>query len=92
MSSSSTSDDPTWVAWKNLAETTVRLFYDLPELFVMKALLHAPRRRSIYTGQLCPEQQELALIIVPEPSTSILPKSCVAFFSRFGVVMSMPRT
>ena len=53
-----TSEDPTWLAWAKLVESTVRLFYGLPEVFIMKALLHGPRRVSKLTGNAHPEYQD----------------------------------
>ena len=55
--SSSSSSDASWEAYARLAEMTVMLFYGLPEVFVAKALLHAPRRHSNATGKLHPEYQ-----------------------------------
>ena len=40
-------DEPVWQAYSRLALLTTRLFFGLPEYFVMKALLAAPRQRSI---------------------------------------------
>ena len=51
-------DDPTWNAFASLAEMTVRLFYGLPEVFVIKALLHAPTRKHLGTGLFHPEFQQ----------------------------------
>ena len=36
--------DTAWATHARLAELTVRLFFGLPEVFVMKALLNAPRQ------------------------------------------------
>lgn len=57
LSMAAATDDPTWLAWQRLAETTVRLFYGLPEVFVIKVLLHAPHRFSEATGLSHPEYQ-----------------------------------
>ena len=35
--------DTAWTTYARLAELTTRLFFGLPEVFVMKALLDAPR-------------------------------------------------
>ena len=43
----SDADASAFEAWSSLAELTVRLFYGLPEFMVMKALLTAPRRKTI---------------------------------------------
>ena len=50
--------DPTWNAFASLAEMTVRLFYGLPEVFIIKALLHAPTRKHSETGLFHPEYQQ----------------------------------
>ena len=54
--SSSDADAAAFNAYALLAETTVRLFYGLPEVFVMKALLSAPKRTTI-DGTVRPELQ-----------------------------------
>ena len=38
-------EDPAWVAYAQLAQLTVRLFFGAPEYYVMKALLAAPRQK-----------------------------------------------
>ena len=38
-------DEAAWAPFERLALMTVRLFYDLPEYYVMKALLAAPRQQ-----------------------------------------------